>query len=103
MNQTAHISLQILSISKSVETKSTEMRPNFLARPACLISEFLPPSRPPLRVSRFVVARLASRWRLSAAGEGVFTVSAAYPQPLFWRNLHFLRRAPKFPKNQRLA
>ena len=33
MNQTAHISLQILSISKSVETKSTEMRPNFLGAP----------------------------------------------------------------------
>ncbi len=40
MNQTAHISLQILAISKSVETKSNRMRPNFPARPASLASVF---------------------------------------------------------------
>ena len=40
MNQTAHISLQILSISNSVETKSTGCALIFSARPACIISVF---------------------------------------------------------------
>ena len=42
MNQTAHISLQIPSISNSVETKSTEMRPNFWRAPPHLPQSFLP-------------------------------------------------------------
>ncbi|WP_231592790.1 hypothetical protein, partial [Pelagovum pacificum] len=41
MNQTAHISLQILAISKSVEAKSDSVRPNFSARPASITSGFL--------------------------------------------------------------
>ena len=40
MNQTAHISLQILSNSKSVETKLNKMRRILLARPASLNSDF---------------------------------------------------------------
>jgi len=40
MNQTAHISLQILSISNSVETKITGCALSCLARPACIISVF---------------------------------------------------------------
>ncbi|MGR3566290.1 MAG: hypothetical protein ACU0CN_00940, partial [Pseudooceanicola nanhaiensis] len=52
MNQTAHISLQILAISKSVETKSNWMRRNFLARPA---QPYLCFSRQALRSVRSVV------------------------------------------------
>ncbi len=52
MNQTAHISLQILAISKSVETKSNWMRRNFLARPA---QPYLCFSRQALRSIRSVV------------------------------------------------
>ena len=80
MNLTAHISLQIFAISKSVETKLTVMRPNFLARPrldylwCCLrlvASAFpLPPVwRPAVRLRR--------------VGEGVFTVWVRGPQGVF--------------------
>lgn len=41
MNQTAHISLQILSISNSVETKSTGCALTCLARPASVTSVFV--------------------------------------------------------------
>jgi len=33
--------------------------------------------------------RLASRWHLSAAGEGVFTDGAVDPQVLFYRKMTF--------------
>ena len=53
MNQTAHISLQILAISKSVETKSNRMRRNFLGAPRPTLPLFFPsgPSKRPLRRS----------------------------------------------------
>jgi hypothetical protein len=53
MNQTAHISLQILAISKSVETKSNRMRRNFLGAPrtVCLCVSPSGPSKHPLRRS----------------------------------------------------
>ena len=41
MNQTAHISLQILSISNSVETKSTGCALSLVARPASVASVFV--------------------------------------------------------------
>jgi len=85
MNQTAHISLQILAISKSVETKSNWMRRNFLGAPRPTLPLFFPsgPSKHPLRRSvwRSVV-------RLSAAGEGVFTDGAGCPQALFAGDRH---------------
>ena len=85
-NQTAHISLQILAISNSVETKSTGCALFFLARPASVTSKFFAslPSGASLRRSvwRSVV-------RLSAAGEGVFTYWAGEPQALFLRNVIF--------------
>ena len=45
-NQTAHISLQILAISKSVETKSTRSASFPLAHPASSTSELSPPRFP---------------------------------------------------------
>ncbi len=44
MNQTAHISLQILSISNNVETKVTGCALTCLARPAHSTSDFCLPS-----------------------------------------------------------
>jgi hypothetical protein len=62
MNQTAHISLQILSNSKSVETKMTGCALTYLARPASFASDFiLPPRCRPV-----CLARLAPRWCISA-------------------------------------
>ena len=89
-NQTAHISLQILAMSNSAETKTNRMRPNLSARPPVNTSNFLlrlvtvssasPPRRRP--VWRPVV-------RLSAAGEGAFTVTSQNPQPLFDQTMIF--------------
>ena len=94
MNQTAHISLQILSISKSVETKETEMRPNFLARPAQIPLIFLirlvtvPPRL------RFRPARLAPRQCISAPPvRASFRYSAPDLQPLFSPKMHFRQSA----------
>ena len=85
MNQTAHISLQIPSISNSVETKSTGSALYFVARPASSISVVFAFSffRASLRrpVWRSVV-------RLSAAGEGVFTDRAVGPQGVFSGSRH---------------
>ncbi|WP_223877856.1 hypothetical protein, partial [Histidinibacterium aquaticum] len=87
MNQTAHISLQILAISKSVRDKTDWMRPSSLARPACMLSNFLPP-HPAFRYR--VRPGGASRQRLSAAGEGVSTVCGRTSQELFSGKTHFL-------------
>ena len=55
MNQTAHISLQILAMSNSVETKETRCALNLPARPASITSDFLLlPADPNLRVSASV-------------------------------------------------
>ncbi|WP_082852068.1 hypothetical protein, partial [Sulfitobacter sp. HI0054] len=48
-----HISSDI-KFSNSVETKETEMRPNFLARPASNTSNSYPPRDPNIRVSAAV-------------------------------------------------
>ena len=84
MNQTAHISLQILSISNSVETKSTGSAISLLAQPASCISvffAFLPSGASPFWLVRRSVWR--SVVRLSAAGERGFTVRRPNPQALF--------------------
>ena len=93
MNQTAHISLQILSISKSVETKMTEMRPIFLARPACFIS--------------VILLRLVAVWpvwrpvvHLCAAGEVGSRLSRRNPQALFLRNVIFFSHFSFIVKKQ---
>ena len=82
MNQTAHISLQILAISKSVETKSTVCALSSLARPASFTSDF-----------RFRLVAVWPVWRpvvrLSAACEGVFTSNYQTLQPLFSGNVIF--------------
>ncbi len=87
MNQTAHISLQFLSISKSVETKSTVMRPDFLARPASITSDVclrLVATALPLSPSG------APPQRRRRVGEGVFTDWTRPPQGLFSPQRHFL-------------
>ncbi|MEM7642935.1 MAG: hypothetical protein AAF366_10440, partial [Pseudomonadota bacterium] len=84
-DQTAHISLQILAISKS-ERQNQPEAPFSLAQPASAASVLfaLGPSKHPLRRSvwRSVV-------RLSAAGEGVFTDGARDPQGLFADRMRF--------------
>jgi len=90
MNQTAHISLQIPSISNSVETKVT----------GCAVSLWRAPPLKPLIFASLPSASALSEplcwsvWRsvvrLSAAGEGVFTVRDWGPQELFSKKMHFL-------------
>ena len=71
-----HISSDI-SISNSVETKRNQMRPNFLARLACIISVFR-------LASRCRVARLAPRWCLLAPPvRGVLRLVAGARTPFF--------------------
>ena len=84
MNQTAHISLQILSISKSVETKETEMRPNFLARPAQIPLIFLVRLVSIRPRFRFRPARLTPRRCISAPPvRGVLRLVADTRNPFF--------------------
>ena len=85
MNQTARISLQIPTMSNSVETKTRPVRPNLSARPPVNASDFptlashlLPPLSAAIRSVRATV------WRLSAAGEGGFTVCCRGPQEPFF-------------------
>ncbi|MEM6308553.1 MAG: hypothetical protein AAF754_00775, partial [Pseudomonadota bacterium] len=86
MNQTAHISLQCLQFSNSVETKMTGCALYFLARPASVTSDFF------LRLVALVVtagpsgAPLLRRRRF---GEGVFTSGCRTLQPLFSINRIF--------------
>ena len=47
------------------------------------------------RLARRRRLRLASRWHLSAAGEGVFTVGARWPQELFFRKMTFFAKSLK--------
>ena len=80
MNQTAHISLQILSISKSVETKSTRSAINFLAQPASDTSVFF--AGRPLRE-----CLAHSVWRPVSASappvRGYLRIAAAPRNPFF--------------------
>ena len=71
-----HISSDI-SISNSVETKRNQMRPNSLARLACIISVFS-------LASRCRVARLAPRWCLLAPPvRGVLRLVTGTRNPFF--------------------
>lgn len=90
MNQTARISLQLLSMSKSRRQKSTG---SALTQCAARITlpQFFCASR---RLARRRRPRLASRWHLSAAGEGVFRVRARRPQALFCRKMTFFADLP---------
>ncbi|WP_207903661.1 hypothetical protein, partial [Rhodovulum marinum] len=82
MDQTAHISLQIPAMSKSVETKTRLVRHFYLAPPASFRLWFFGnrPDHP---------ARPAPRQRLSAAGEGVFTDHIPESQALFATSSQF--------------
>ena len=84
MNQTAHISLQIPSISNNVETISAGCALTSLARPASTTSNF----SASLRFRSCLAGRpRRSVWRpvvrLSAAGEGGSKVYPPNPQALF--------------------
>ena len=87
MNQTAHISLQIFKFSNSVETKVTEMRPNFSARPACIISVFSLRLVAVCLRFRFRVARLAPRWCISAPPVRGYLRSVPRPCNPFFREI----------------
>ena len=92
MNQTAHISLQKLSISKSVETKETVCALTCLARPASNTSNFslcFPP-RPsafPLQCGSFRVPLAL----LFAAVEGVLRLVTYTRNPFFRENAFFVK------------
>jgi len=92
MNQTAHISLQKLSISKSVETKVTGSAVTCLARPASSTSDFslcFPP-RPsafPLQCGSFRVPLAL----LFAAVEGVLRLVGGTRNPFFRENAFFVK------------
>ncbi len=87
MNQTAHISLQILSISNSVETKTNRMRPNLLGAPRLQYLIFFfhlfasaSPRRP---VWRPLV-------HLCASGKGVLGLVPKTRKPFFHQTSSFL-------------
>ena len=84
MNQTAHISLQILSVSKSVETKVTGCALTCLARPALVPLIFLIRLVSVCLRFRFRLARLAPRWSVSARPvRGVLELVADTRNPFF--------------------
>ena len=92
MNQTAHISLQKLSISKSVETKVTGSAVTCLARPASNTSDFslhvasrLSASPLPSGPFRFPLALLF------AAVEGVLRLVTYTRNPFFRENAFFVK------------
>ena len=85
LDQTAHISLQLLAISKSGETKLTECA-------LCL-------RRAPPHVSLLFFRC----WRVRRVGEGVFTAGARGPQELFWGNMTFFSHQWISTENQRVG
>jgi hypothetical protein len=91
MNQTARISLQKPAISKSERQKSTGCAFYFKRCPPH-VSQFFSFAFRGLASPR--PSRSASRWHLSAAGEGVFTDGTVGPQVLFYGKMTFfaLRR-----------
>jgi hypothetical protein len=97
MNQTAHISLQLLSISNSVETKVTVCALTCLARPASDTSNFLIAGLPVGLRFRFRLVRLASRWCLLAPPvRGVLRLVAHTRNP-FFEEICFFYETPDFP------
>ena len=79
-NQTARISLQILSMSKSnPETKTRPVRPKLPARRPDIPLNY--PHRPRQPLNQPPIPR--PNKHLSAAGEGASTVSSLSPQALF--------------------
>ena len=82
MNQTALISLQCISISKSVETKTLGSCQSLLAQPSVRISGSASrPNRPARPVPR---TKLVARF-----GKAVFRSTIQKPQELFWTNMTF--------------
>ena len=82
MNQTAHISLQLLSISKSVETKVTGCALTSLARPASFTLT-VPRVSAPFRPSR------APSLHLCVSGEGVLRLVAKTRKTYFQETASF--------------
>ena len=88
MDQTAHISLQLPAISKSVRDKINRRRRILLGAPACisLVFSFRLPGVAAVSVCRCSVVRF---------GEGVFTDRRRGPQGLFSRKMTFFSQ-PRF-------
>ncbi|MCR9124780.1 MAG: hypothetical protein NXH82_01505, partial [Rhodobacteraceae bacterium] len=103
-NQTAHISLQISSMSNNVETHTTHQRQNTLS--AIKVSHasdlFVLRLVSVLCVSALSRPSGAPLVHLCAAGEGGSTVSGRYPQPLFSRNVAFFSYFHFFVLKQRV-
>ena len=92
MNQTAHISLQLISISKSVETEASETKVT-----GCAVTYWrAPPQIPqcsclPSRWSVAPLVCLAARWSVSARPvRGVLRLVADTRNPFFHRIASFL-------------
>ena len=94
MNQTAHISLQIFAISKSVETKSTRSASFPLAHPASSTSELSPPPFPQehrsLRPSGVPLCASAPPVR------GYLRIAAEPRNPFFGKTSSFFQKS-RFP------
>jgi hypothetical protein len=93
MNQTAHISLQIPSISNNVGTQFPEPQRQNLPEAPHLFGATRVIYLKILCLASLLAAARRSVWRpvvrLSAAGEGVSTDITPYPQPLFCSFLNF--------------
>jgi hypothetical protein len=111
MNQTAHISLQIPSISKSVAPVKPEPRDK--NQPDALPFPLARPADKPLFCNQTLLQSVScdpvvrAVWRpvvrLSAAGEVGSKVTDRQPQALFSRNLHFFRKSRFFLRKRYVA
>ena len=100
MNQTAHISLQILSISKSVETKATGCALTFWRAPPVLSLFSFCVSLPAVSS----VARLAPRWCITAPPvKGCLRRVAKTRKPFFHETRSFLQKSVLSSKNNELC
>ncbi|MEO0568377.1 MAG: hypothetical protein AAF066_11640 [Pseudomonadota bacterium] len=96
IDQTAHISLQKLSISKNARDKINRMRLLTSGAPGL---KYLSLLYPPRNLLPKHLIRFASREHICAVGERVFTSGVASLQPLFSTNSIFfclLRPRPYF-------
>lgn len=100
MNRAAHISLQILAISKSVRQNKLRCALFSLARPACILSNL---SCVSLRLRFRVCPSGAPLLRVRCFGEGVFTYCRRVPQPLFFGNVIFFSKTRFPPRKQQVA
>ena len=91
-DQTARISLQIASMSKSAETKTT-VSTNPLAHPASLVSKF------PFAFSRLRFRPLPSATTVASV-RGLLRIPTNLRNPLFQKSPKFLAPRKKTPENK---